>query len=227
MSEPREPVHPPSDPRPALRRTRLSRVPEDRPFRVELAAALVLGVALVVSGLFLWRRPRAATDPAAEAPSATAVGAEDSGATAAVVDAGPPPVVLSEARVLGCHDPGPRKTPPDQCDHVSSIEKALASAVERSASCASHPAVTGATSSSSPPGAASGGTIEYVADVSFRRHKVSVILPRAGRSVHDRKVLAACASAVRGAMTGVALDGVGHEHARYQIAVIATYRSGS
>ena len=74
------------------------------------------------------------------------------------------------------------------------------------------------------PAAAGGGTIEYVADVSFSRHKVSVSLPRAGRSVHDRKVLRACSTAVRGRSQGVALDGVDHQHARYKIAVTATYR---
>jgi hypothetical protein len=59
--------------------------------------------------------------------------------------------------------------------------------------------------------------------VSFSRRKVSVILPRAGRSVRDRKVLSACATAVRGAMGGLALDGIDHQHAQYRISVIATY----
>jgi hypothetical protein len=72
-----------------------------------------------------------------------------------------------------------------------------------------------------------GASIEYVADVSFARRRVSVSLPRAGRSVQDRKVLRACASAVRGAMQAVALDGVDHQHARYQIAITATYRGKS
>jgi hypothetical protein len=75
------------------------------------------------------------------------------------------------------------------------------------------------------PPATSGATIEYVADVSFSRRRLSVTLPRAGRSVHDRKVLRACAAAVRGAMQVVSLEGVDHQHARYKFSVTATYRS--
>ena len=77
------------------------------------------------------------------------------------------------------------------------------------------------------PGSAGGGTIEYVADVSFSRHRVNVLLPRAGRSVHDRKAIRACSTAVRGALQGVALEGMEHQHARYKIAVTATYRGTS
>ena len=39
----------------------------------------------------------------------------------------------------------------------------------------------------------------------------------------DRKALRACSAAVRGALQGVALDGVDHQHARYKIAVTAAY----
>jgi hypothetical protein len=128
-----------------------------------------------------------------------------------VVDAGASaPVTLSEARVLGCHDKGPVKTLPDQCDRLSPIEQALARAIEQSAACV--PSSTGS------------GSIEYVADVSFLRRKVHIVLPRAGRSVRDRKVVTDCAAAVRGGMQSVALDSVEHHHARYKISVTATYR---
>jgi hypothetical protein len=94
---------------------------------------------------------------------------------------------------------------------VTSFEKALSAAVEQAATCV--------------PSAGAGGTIEYVADVSFLHRKVNVSLPQAGRSVHDRKVLRACAAAVRGAMQLTSLDGVEHQHAQYKIAVTATYHS--
>jgi hypothetical protein len=203
MSDRREPSHPPSDPHPALARASGILNAEDRPVRVQLVGALLLGLVLVASGLYLWRRPHASdastSDPASASASAPALAAlsGDAGFAAIVgggVDAGSSgPVSLSDARILACQDHGSKKTAPDSCDH----------------------------------GAPGGGTIEYVADVSFARHKVNVSLPRAGRSVHDRKALRACSAAVKGAFQGVALDGVDHQHARYKIAVTATYRGTS
>jgi hypothetical protein len=49
-------------------------------------------------------------------------------------------------------------------------------------------------------------------------------LPKAGRSVRDRKVVTACAAAVRDGMRSLALDGIDHRHARYSIAITAAYR---
>jgi hypothetical protein len=220
MRDRSENSHPPSDPHPVVSRSSaLAFAAEERPVRVPLIAALLLGLVLVASGLYLWRRPHTPADPSAgDDPAGSAAALASGAAPAAVppgpVDASPPsPVALSDARVLGCHDRGPKVTPADQCDHVATVEKALSAAVEQAATCV--------------PADASGATIEYVADVSFLRRKVMVTLPRSGRSVHDRKVLHACAVAVRSAMQGVALDGVDHQHARYKIAVTATYRGGS
>jgi hypothetical protein len=184
--------------------------------RVQIAAALLVGLVLVATGLYLWRRPHTPADSTvSDAASASASAPSALGSSPSLTspaDAGrPSPVTLSDARVIGCHDRGPKKTPADECDHVAPIEKALANAVEQSASCV--------------PDSVNGGTIEYVADVSFLRHKVNVVLPRGGRSVRDRKVLVACATAVRSAMTAVPLDGLDHQHARYRIAVTATYRA--
>ncbi len=185
--------------------------------RVQLVAALLLGLVLVASGLYLWRRPRAATDTTSADPAASSaspilvagVFPGDAGAALAVPDAGGTSgVALSDARVLVCQDRGSKKTAPDQCDHVAPLEQALSSAISQAGSCGS------------------GGTIEYVADVSFARHKVSVSTPRAGRSVRDRKALRACSTAVRGAMQTVALDGIDHQHSRYKIAITATYKGG-
>lgn len=223
MADRREPSHPPSDPHPALARAGSLLGAEDRPVRVQLVGALLLGLVLVASGLWLWRRPRsaeAATSPEpAVASAAVPLVAGDAGLAGVGIGIGaeagaPGPVTLSDTRILACHDRGPKKTPADQCDHVAPIEQALTGAITQASACV--------------PPAAGGGTIEYVADVSFLRHKLNVSLPRAGRSVHDRKVLRACSTAVRGALQGVALDGVDHQHARYKIAVTATYRgSGS
>jgi hypothetical protein len=220
MADRREPSHPPSDPHPGLARASGILAAEDRPVRTQLVAALLLGLVLVASGLYLWRRPRADSDAVAAQPAGSSSSSQlaptfgDAGLVAATPDAGSPgPVSLSDARTLGCQDRGSKRTAPDQCDRLTPVEQALSSAINQAATCV--------------PAAAGGGTIEYVADVSFSRHKVNVLLPRAGRSVHDRKALRACSTAVRGALQGVALDGMDHQHARYKIAVTATYRGSS
>ena len=226
MADRREPSHPPSDPHPALARAGGILAADDRPVRVQLVGALLLGLVLVASGLYLWRRPRSSDAASSDAPAASAsavVGSARSATRASApswatgsggADAGSSgPVSLSDARILACQDRGSKKTAPDQCDHLAPIEQALSSAIHEASSCVS--------------GAPAGGTIEYVADVSFARHKVNVSLPRAGRSVRDRKVLRACSTAVRGALQGVALDGMDHQHSRYKIAVTATYRGTS
>lgn len=176
--------------------------------------AFVVGVLLIGGGVFVWRRPHTGGDsassdlsPMAAASAASASGVGDGGV--ADLDAGP--VALTEIHMLGCHDRGSRMTPPDQCDRLPAVEAALSNAIEQSASCVSS--------------AASGGTIEYVASVSFRQHKVGVALPRSGRSFHDARTVDACAASVRAAMHGVSLDSVSHEHASYRLSVVATYRS--
>jgi len=212
MPENRESSHPPSDPQPV--RTRgagAGFVVDDRPARAQLAAALLLGVLLVGSGLYLWRRPHASPEAmSSEALAASAAALEGAAIVSAAADAGPPaPVKLSDVRILACQDRGPKKTPAEQCDHLVSVEQALSRAIEQSATCV--------------PPAEAGSSIEYVADVSFSRHKVRVAVPRSGRSLDDRKALGACAAAVRGAMQGLALESMTHDHARYRIAVTATY----
>jgi len=209
------PPHPPADPQPALARAGKGVSPLDaRPIRVQLVVASCLGVALIGVGLYLWRRPHAAPDPQASddpetAASAGASPGEPPGPPLAEAGA-PSPVSLSDLKVLGCHDRGPKVTPVDQCDHLAPIEKALSNAVVDAASCV--------------PASAAGGTIEYVADVSFSRHKVRVSMPRSGRSEHDRKVVSGCGTAIREAMHALELDGIEHQHARYEIAVTASYR---
>jgi hypothetical protein len=214
----REPSHPPSEPHPS--RVSGLDLGDDRPGRLQLGAALLVGLVLVASGLYMWRRPRstesAADDTASAAPSAGGSLA-DAGfiSAAAPVEAGSPSgVAITEPRVLGCQDRGSKRTAPDACDRLAPVEKALTDAINSAASCAQS-------------GTANGGTIEYVADVSFSRHKVGVSLPRAGRSVHDRKAIRSCASAVRSALQSMALEGVDHQHARYKIAVTATYKGSA
>ncbi len=205
---------------------------DDRPGRLQLGAALLLGLVLVASGLYMWRRPRShETDGQNDDTAAAAVSASPSpGDAGAILGAFPAEagaasgVAITEPRVLACQDRGSKRTAPDACDRLAPIEKALADAINQSAACVQAGGGGGPGSGSS---SSNGGTIEYVADVSFSRHKVGVSLPRAGRSVHDKKALRSCASAVRSALSGMALDSVDHQHARYKIAVTATYKGSA
>jgi hypothetical protein len=218
MPDPREPSHPPSDPHPALTRgSGAAFAVDERPMRVQLAGALVLGVVLVASGLYLWRRPHTPLDSTAGDPSAAetaAALADEAGIVSGLPEAAAPARVrLSDPRVVACMDRGSKKTPADQCDHLPSIEQALSKAIEQTAACV--------------PDTAQAGTIEYLADVSFTRRKMRILLPRAGRSVTDRKVVTSCAAAVRSAVQGVPLEGSTHTHARYRISLTATYTGKS
>ena len=165
MADRREPSHPPSDPHPGLARANSLLAGEDRPVRAQLIAALLLGLVLVASGLYLWRRPHAdgesaSSEPASSSSSEPAPVISDAGLLAAVPEAGASgPVSLSDVRTLACQDRGAKKTAPDQCDRLTPVEQALSSAIHQAAACV--------------PGTAGGGTIEYVADVSFSRHRVN------------------------------------------------------
>jgi hypothetical protein len=216
------PSLPPSDPRQPAVGPFAPRVPRDefvagdRPARAVLVGAVVFGLVLVGTGIYLWRRPRGPQDSGGEAAQAASASsaADDAVPPPVAAEVLPPtPVTLSEARILGCHDRGHVTTLPDECDHLAPIEQALGRVIKQAVSCV--------------PDASSAGTIEYVADVSFSRRRVRVTLPRAGRSIRDRKVLHACAAAVRDGMQSVSLDGVDHKHARYSISVTATYRGSS
>jgi hypothetical protein len=196
---------PPSEPRGS--RASLSSIDAqvDRPARLQLIVALILGLVLVAIPLYLWRRPRAA--------SVAVVVPQDGGVM--VEPPAPPPepdVTVSEPKA-SCHDPGPKRTPPDQCDHLTDVEKALAKAIEDTASCV--------------PKDLGGGTIVYGADVTLttKRRTLVVSTPRDGRSIKNAKVISACHNAVKAKMQSVPLEGLKHEHHRYRIHVTATYRA--
>ncbi len=203
--------HPPSEPR-QDRRARDFGAAYDRPARLQMLVALVLGLVLVAIPLYLWRRPRAespivtAQADAEAAPLASALDA-DAGAGD---DAGGP-VALGELKVLECHDPGSRHTAPEQCDHLVDFEKLFTKAVQDAASCA--------------PSGQGGGTIPYVADVSFGRKKQPIHLTstKDGRGLKSAKTVASCVAAVKKNLGAVNLDPMKHDHSRYKISLVATY----
>jgi len=199
----------------------------DKPVRIQLFVALLLGLVLVAAALYLWRRPRSQPevtegDKAASGGSAASVDSSSLsqagssfGVPLAVADAGAGGdghngLSLSEPRVVACHDKG-KKTPADECDHVAAVEQALARAIEQSASCV--------------PTSAGGGTIEYQAEVVFAKKKkpVTLSVPKSGRSMKNAKVVTACANAVKHAVMDLSVDGVQHSHAKYKISITATY----
>ena len=172
-----------------------------------MVVALVLFLVLVAIPLYLWRRPRAESIAAAASASADLAAPAPPTVTAPAL--AEEKVVVGDVHVLSCHDPGPKKTPREQCDHVAAVEQALTKAVEESASCV--------------PKEAGGGTIQFVADLSFKRKGASVSAPKDGRTLKNAKVVAACQTAVKARLSTLALEGTAHQHQRYKLSVTATY----
>ena len=184
----------------------------DPPARLQMIAVVLVGIVLVAVPLYLWRRPRSVTDsPAADGGTQDGAPMEASYATLEVEAASRPALQLSDVRVVECRDSGSKKIASEQCDALPAFAKALADAVLAAKDCI--------------PQSAGPGTITYVADVGFSRHRapVTLALPKDGRSYRSTKVVAGCAAAVRAGITGVAVDGIPHAHVRYKIALVATY----
>lgn len=197
---------PPSEPRSSRASLDALDAQLDRPARLQMIVALILGLVLVAIPLYLWRRPRA------ESISVSAVAADASAlpaVTAAPTIRRDDGLVLGEAKLLSCHDPGPKKTPPDRCDHVAEVGRALARAIEDSASCVAREA--------------GGGTIVYVADVHFRKKSVTLSTPKEGRTLKSSKVAAGCRRSVQRKVAELELGSLEHEHTRYRVSVTATY----
>jgi hypothetical protein len=192
----------------------------DRAARLQTMAAVALGLALIAIPLYLWRRPRSESIPVAgladsqsASPDAGAVPPSSSSAPSSV----PAAVLLSEAKVMECHDPGSHHTRPEDCDHLASIEKGFAAAITSASACL--------------PAAAGGGTLVYVLDASFgrKRHPFELFVPHDGRALKSAHASAssaaasACSAAVKHGLDALTLDNVAHAHSRYKIAITATY----
>lgn len=199
---------PPSDPRSSRASFEAIDAQLDRPARLQMIVALVLGLLLVAIPLYLWRRPHteALTVP---------LEALDAGLLPTVVGTPDVPdderLALSEPKTLSCHNPGPNKTPREQCDRVAPLEEAFAQAIEGSASCV--------------PAGAGGETIIFVADVNFQRKTITVSTPREGRTLKSPRIAAACQRAVRAKLAALPLETMEHEHVRYRLSITATYPS--
>ena len=203
------PSHPPSEPRTDKRDGKDFGTGYDRPARLQMLVALVLGLVLVAIPLYLWRRQRAESAVVAAQPDAEAapmIATNDAGDG----DAGGP-LLLGEAKIVECHDPGSKHTSPDQCDHLLDFEKLFAKAIQDAATCA--------------PTSSGGGVVPYIADVSFARKKqpIHLVPGKDGRTLKNSKTVAVCVAAVKKNLGGANIDGMKHDHARYKIAIAATY----
>lgn len=224
----------------AARPTEAADAPSDAahargPGRLQLVVAGAVGLSLVAVPLYLVHRAanaraeggagvvKAADPVAPRAPAAAVPGAGPGTSDVSCGDGGAPSVgsrgptlTLSEFRVLECHDPGPRRTPADQCDHLAVFEQAYAKALQDAAACAA-PALAGEN--------AGGGTLAYVVDVSFARKRAPYLVstPRGERTLKSSKVVATCAAALKRGLSALPLAGVPHGHSRYKVAVTASY----
>jgi hypothetical protein len=188
----------------------------DRVARIQTIAAVVLGLALIAIPLYLWRRPRSESLPVTSTTDAAAAfGDAGLAAIAPPVPPPAPPVTLSDAKVMECHDTGPRRTRPEDCDHLAAVEKGFAAAIAAGGPCL--------------PSSNGGGTLVYVLDASFgRKHRpFELAIPRDGRTLKSAHGMAAavsaCSAAVKKGIDGMSLEGVPHAHSRYKIAITATY----
>jgi hypothetical protein len=205
----RPPADPRLPPRPADATGQIGAY--ERPARWQTVTAVVLGIVLVAVPLYLWRRPRSVAEPVVRDDASEPVVADVPDVAVPDDEAGAHALQLGDARVLDCKDPGSGRTPAERCDHLPPFEKSFAQAILDARDCV--------------PASPAGGTITYVADVAFSHRKVPILVsaPKDGRSVKSYKIVEACVAAVRRGLSAVTVDGLVHAHARYRIAISATY----
>ncbi len=117
-------------------------------------------------------------------------------------------ISLGDARVLKCKRPG-TKVPPDQCDHQTFFEEALAKAISENGSCA--------------PGAA--GTISYVLSVDYSKRTMKLWAGKSG-SIKRAKSKEAIAC-VKKSLSTPDWAQLSHQSQQYEISVLATYPAPS
>ncbi|KYF50346.1 hypothetical protein BE08_07555 [Sorangium cellulosum] len=204
-SRPPFPSSPPSQPSPYRY---LGRGGSERPVRLQIIIALVAGLIVVAVPLYLWRRPRPAPIPSADAATADAGAyALDAGALADA-DAGlPEGVTLSPFTTIRCENPGPGRTPPDRCDHVTFFEDGLSRAIRDNVQCA--------------PTGKSSITVSFVLDMDFRRKRTNLYIGKSTTVSRARtKELLRC---VKRAMPTPDWGTIPHQYVKYKINVMATY----
>lgn len=205
MNRPPFSSSPPSQPSPYRY---LGRGGGERPVRLQIIIALVAGLILVAVPLYLWRRPRPEPTPSADAAVADASAPTlDGGSPIIAFDAGVTGVTLSSFTTIKCENPGPGKTPPERCDHVTFFEDSLARAIRDNAACA--------------PSAKTSQTVSFVMQTDFRAKKLTLF---AGKSSSVKRASAQqLLRCVKRAMPAPDWGTIPHQYVRYKLNVVATY----
>ena len=203
MNRPPFTSSPPSQPSPYRY---LGRGGGERPVKLQIIIALVAGLIIFAVPLYLWRRPKPESIPSADAAVV------DAGAPAArpivAFDAGPAGnLTLSPFVTMKCEKPGPGKTPPERCDHVTTLEDALTRAIRERPDCA--------------PASKTAYTVSYVMETDFRKKKLTLFAGKSSSLKGEKvKALLRC---VKGQMPATDWASVSHQYVRYKVQVVATY----
>lgn len=181
----------------------------ERPVRLQIIIALVAGLILVAVPLYLWRRPKPESIPTADAAPVADAGAPRSDAGAFFV-APPAPassVTLSSFTTIRCENPGPGKTPPERCDHVTFFEDGLARAIRENAACAPQTKVP--------------VSVSFVLETDFRRKRTNLYAGKSTTIKRERtKELLRC---IKRAMPTPDWGTIPHQYVKYKVNVTATY----
>lgn len=206
MNRPPFTSSPPSQPSPYRY---LGRGGGERPVRLQIIIALVAGLIIFAVPLYLWRRPKPDPIPTADAAVADA-GVPMTTSPIVAFDAGPSGgIQLSPFTTIKCSKPGPGKTPPERCDHVTTFEDALARAIRERSDCA--------------PASKTAYTVSFVMETDFRRKKLTLFTGKSSSVKREKaKELLRC---VKAGMPAPDWQSIPHQYVRYKVNVVATYPS--
>jgi len=204
MNRPPFTSSPPSQPSPYRY---LGRGGGERPVKLQIIIALVAGLIIFAVPLYLWRRPKPESIPSADAAVADA-GTQLPASPIVAFDAGPAGgIQISPFTTIKCAKPGPGRTPPERCDHVTTFEDALARAIRERPDCA--------------PASKTAYTVSFVMEADFRRKKLNLFTGKSSSIKREKaKQLLRC---VKAAMPAPDWSAISHQYVRYKVNVVATY----
>jgi len=177
---------------------------------------LIALLVLVALPIYLWRRPKPVPPPEIDAGSRSeigdAAGPDAAGPIAAPIDAGVSKrVMLAEPKINRCVPKGGGRVTSERCDHLTSLEDALARSIRENVACA--------------PPMPSAYTVSFVLTVDFDRKKLHLWAGRSGSLKKRNAVdLIRC---VEHAITPPDFSILAHQYAKYEINVIAAYPASS
>lgn len=186
-----------------------------QPVRVQIILGLAVGLVIAGVAIYNWgRRPEQASPESM--PSALPAASE----TPVVASAAPKGVLtdssanesavkLDPFKTVRCSDPGPGKTPPERCDHITFFEDALVRAVKENVSCA--------------PQLKMGGSVSLLLELDFKKKQRRL---RSGKSTSSGipgaqvKELVGCLDR---ALPRPDWDSIPHQHSRYTVNLVVSY----